>query len=402
MNHLFITNRLKEILPQIRAFVKEELYPVEHKFLHSAFRALEPVLEEKRNKVKAFGLWAPHLPEEYGGLGLNLTEFAQVSEELGRTPIGHYVFNCQAPDIGNMELLHKFGTADQKKKFLEPLINGDIRSCFSMTEPGFAGSNPVLMSTKAEKKGDSYIINGHKWFTSSADGARFAIVMAVTNPANSNPYARASMILVPTHTPGFVQVRNIKIMGEAGDSYNSHAEIKYENCTVGSENLLGPEGAGFKLAQERLGPGRIHHCMRWIGICERAFELMCKRAASREMAPGEFLGHKQTVQAWIAESRAGINAARLMVLHTAYEMEKEGQAAVREEISTIKFFVADILQKVVDRAIQVHGALGITDDTMLSYWYRHERGARIYDGPDEVHKSVVARKILKNYGLESK
>jgi alkylation response protein AidB-like acyl-CoA dehydrogenase len=402
MNHLFITERLREILPQIREFVKEELYPLENQFLSQSFRSLEPLLQEKRNQVKKAGLWAPHLSENEGGLGLNLTEFAQISEELGHTPIGHYVFNCQAPDIGNMELLHKFGTAHQKETFLEPLMNGEVRSCFSMTEPGFAGSNPVLMSTAAVREGKEYTINGHKWFTSSADGASFAIVMALTNPENTNPYARASMIVVPTNTPGFINIRNIRIMGEEGDSYNSHAEIKYENCRVPAENLLGPEGAGFKLAQERLGPGRIHHCMRWIGICERAFDLMCKRAASRQIAPGEFLGHKQTIQAWIAESRASINAARLMVLHTAYQMEAEGQAAVREEISTIKFFVANVLQMVVDRAIQVHGALGVTDDTVLSYWYRHERGARIYDGPDEVHKSVVARKILKGYGLESK
>ncbi|MDO1445174.1 acyl-CoA dehydrogenase family protein [Rhodocytophaga aerolata] len=400
--HLFNTQRLKEILPQIRNFVKEELYPLEAQFLHNSFRSLEPLLAEKRNAVKKAGLWAPHLPEKDGGMGLTLVEFAQVSEELGRTPIGHYVFNCQAPDIGNMELLHKFGSAEQKEKFLNPLMKGELRSCFSMTEPGFAGSNPVMMSTTAVREENSYVINGHKWFTSSADGARFAIVMAVTNLEQPNPYTRASMILVPTDTPGFIHVRNIRIMGEAGDSYNSHAEIKYENCRVPIENLLGPEGAGFKLAQERLGPGRIHHCMRWIGICERAFDLMCKRAVAREIAPGEFLGNKQTIQAWIAESRASIQAARLMVLHTAYQMEVEGQAAVREEISTIKFFVANVLQTVIDRAIQVHGALGITDDTILAYWYRHERGARIYDGPDEVHKAVVARKILKNYGLESK
>ncbi len=402
MNHLFSTSRLQELLPKIRNFVREELFPLEKQFLHTSFRALEPVLQEKRNKVKALGWWAPHLSETEGGMGLSLTEFAHLSEELGRTPIGHYVFNCQAPDIGNMELLHKFGTDFQKEKFLQPLMAGEIRSCFSMTEPGFAGSNPVLMSTQAVKEGEHYVIDGHKWFTSSADGAGFAIVMAVTNPENPNPYARASMIIVPTGTPGFTLVRNISIMGEKGDSYNSHAEIIYKNCRVPVHHLLGQEGAGFKLAQERLGPGRIHHCMRWIGICERAFELMCKRAASREITPGEYLGHKQSIQAWIAESRASINAARLMVLHTAYSMEKDGQAAVREEISTIKFFVAGILQQVIDRAIQVHGALGITDDTILAYWYRHERGARIYDGPDEVHKSVVARKILKNYGLESK
>jgi alkylation response protein AidB-like acyl-CoA dehydrogenase len=402
MNHLFSTPRLKEIIPQIREFVKEELYPLEAAFLNQSFRSLESVLQQKRNQVKTAGLWAPHLSEKEGGLGLSLTEFAQISEELGRTPMGHYVFNCQAPDIGNMELLHKFGTDHQKETFMEPLMKGEIRSCFSMTEPGFAGSNPVLMSTSATRERDEYTINGHKWFTSSADGASFAIVMAVTNPDSANPYARASMIIVPTHTPGFIRVRNIRIMGEEGDSYNSHAEIKYENCRVPVENLLGPEGAGFKLAQERLGPGRIHHCMRWIGICERAFDLMCKRAATRQIGAGEYLGHKQTIQAWIAESRASINAARLMVLHTAHQMEVEGQAAVREEISTIKFFVANVLQTVVDRAIQVHGALGVTDDTVLSYWYRHERGARIYDGPDEVHKSVVARKILKGYGLDSK
>jgi alkylation response protein AidB-like acyl-CoA dehydrogenase len=191
-------------------------------------------------------------------------------------------------------------------------------------------------------------------------------------------------------------------MGETGDSYNSHAEIRYENCRVPAANLLGPEGGGFKLAQERLGPGRIHHCMRWIGICERAFGMMCRRAATRQLAPGEYLGHRQTVQGWIAESRAGINAARLMVLHTAQGMERDGQEAVRDEVSTIKFFVANVLQTVVDRAIQVHGALGLTDDTVLSYWYRHERGARIYDGPDEVHKSVLARRILKGYGLDVK
>jgi acyl-CoA dehydrogenase len=402
MTHLFSTRRLEEILPQIKKFVAEELYPLEGRFLHQSFQSLEPLLQEKRSKVKEAGLWAPHLPEKNGGLGLNLVEFAQVSEALGHTPIGHYVFNCQAPDIGNMELLHKFGTDLQKEQFLEPLMQGEIRSCFSMTEPEFAGSNPVMLNTRAIREGSEYVINGHKWFTSAADGASFAIVMAITNPENTSTYGRASMIIVPTHTPGFVNVRNIRIMGEEGDSYNSHAEIKYDNCRVPVANLLGPEGAGFKLAQERLGPGRIHHCMRWIGICERAFDLMCRRAASREIAPGEFLGHKQMIQAWIAESRADINAARLMVLHTAYQMEARGQAAVREEISTIKFFVANVLQTVVDRAIQVHGALGVTDDTLLSYWYRHERGARIYDGPDEVHKSVVARKILKSYGLESK
>ncbi len=402
MPGLFSSPRLQKILPEIRQFVKQEIMPLESQFIRLPFPRLEPVLAEKRNLVRSLGWWAPHLSPEDGGMGLTLTEFAQVSEELGRTPMGHFVFNCQAPDIGNMELLHKFGTEGQQERFMQPLMAGKIRSCFSMTEPDFAGSNPVQMSTTALKKGNQYVINGHKWFTTAADGAAFAVVMAVTNPAHPNPYTRASMLLVPTGTPGFRLVRNIPVMGETGEGYNSHAEIRYEDCRVPAENLLGPEGGGFRLAQERLGPGRIHHCMRWIGICERAFGLMCQRAATRQLSPGEYLGHRQTVQAWIAESRAGINAARLMVLHAAHRMEHEGQEAAREEISTIKFYVANVLQQVVDRAIQVHGALGVTDDTILSWWYRHERGARIYDGPDEVHKSVLARRILKEYGLSLK
>jgi alkylation response protein AidB-like acyl-CoA dehydrogenase len=204
------------------------------------------------------------------------------------------------------------------------------------------------------------------------------------------------MILVPTDTAGFNIIRNIPIMGEAGEGYMSHAEIEYNNCRVPVTNLIGDEGSGFVLAQERLGPGRIHHCMRWIGICERAFELMCERARTRDMGDGTMLGDKQTIQNWIAESRAEINAARYMVLHTAHRIDQEGAKAARQDISAIKFFVADVLMKVLDRSVQAHGALGITDDTLLSFWYRHERGARIYDGPDEVHKSSLARSILKN------
>jgi len=397
---VFLTERLQKIIPGIREFVKYKLMPLEPRFIHHPFRELEPELHRKRQQVQSLGWWTPHLPEAEGGLGLTLTEFAQISEELGRTPIGHYVFNCNAPDIGNTELILKFGTAAQKHTFLEPLIHGHIRSCFSMTEPQHAGSNPVWMSTVATKENGQYIINGQKWFTTAADGAAFAVVMAITDPENPNPYQRASMIIVPTDNAGFELVRNISIMGETGDSYNSHSEIRYNNCRVPVENLLGPEGGGFMLAQERLGPGRIHHCMRWIGICERAFDLMCRHAATRELSPGHFLGQQQIVQTWIAECRAQITAARLMVLHTALDMEQQGQQAVREQVSTIKFFVANVLQQVLDKAIQVHGALGITDDTMLSFWYRHERGARIYDGPDEVHKSVLARKILKEYGMK--
>ncbi len=402
MEHLFATERTQRLGEKINAFLEASVFPHETRWLSGSLPEAFREMDLLREQVKKAGLWAPHLPENEGGLGLGLTEFAQISELMGRSPVGHYLFNCQAPDIGNMELLHTHAPAHLKEQYLKPLMAGHIRSCFSMTEPGHAGSNPVLMSTTAVRDGDSYVIDGHKWFTSSADGAAFAVVMAVTSPGNPNPYQRASMLLVPATNPGFRLVRNIPVMGETGWGHISHAEIRYESCRVPAANLIGQEGQGFVLAQERLGPGRIHHCMRWIGICERAFSMMCQRAAARLIGPGKSLGGQQAIQFWIAESRAEITAARYMVLHTAWKIERAGAKAAREDISAIKFYVAGILQKVLDRAIQTHGALGITDDTVLSFWYRHERGARIYDGPDEVHKAVLARQILKNHGLDLK
>lgn len=399
MIELFHTPKLATLLPQYKSFLEQEIYPIELGAISKPFRQSLPLIKSLREKAKAQKLFAPHLSPEEGGVGLNLMEFAQVSEVLGTSPLGHLIFNCNAPDIGNMELMHQFASAELKKTYLHPLMKGEIRSCFAMTEPEFAGSNPVNMATEALREGDQYIINGHKWFTTAADGANFTIVMAMTDVTNTNPYLRASMIVVPLDNPGFELVRNISIMGEAGEDYFSHAEVRFNNCKVPITNLIGEEGQGFALAQARLGPGRIHHCMRWIGICERAFELMCKRAATRQLSDNKFLGQQQIIQAWIAECRANINAARLMVLHTAYSMEKNGAKATKEEISTIKFFVADVLMKTLDKAIQVHGALGITDDTLLSFWYRHERGARIYDGPDEVHKISLAKSILKRYGM---
>src|SRR5688572_21757495 len=318
------------LIDRIKEFLRTQVYPLETDFLRRPFRELTATLNAKREEVKALGLWAPHLPEEHGGLGLSLSAFACVSEELGRTPIGHFLFNCQAPDIGNMEILLAHGTPEQKEKYFAPLARGDVRSCFSMTEPEHPGSNPTWMSTTAVKDGDDYVINGHKWFTSSAEGATFAIVMAITSPDEKNRYKRASQIIVPLSTPGFTLVRNISVMGDEGSDYASHAEVRYENCRVPQSNLLGQEGEGFTIAQERLGPGRIHHCMRWIGICERSFELLCRRAASRELAPGEFLGQQQIVQVWIAETRAAIAAARLLVLHAAWRIDHEGAAAARE------------------------------------------------------------------------
>ncbi len=394
-----MTSNIEILVEDIKTFVREELYPLEPILLQQGYYAVEAAVYEKRAKVKARGWWAPSIPRHYGGLGLNLPDFARVSEVLGLSFLGHLTFNCQAPDIGNMELLMEVASDEQKERYLMPLIRGEIRSCFSMTEPEHAGSNPLYMSATAVKDGDDYVINGHKWFTSSQEGTAFAIVMAITNPDAPKLHHRASQIIVPTDTPGFRRLRNIKIMGEAGEGYFTDAELVYENVRVPQTNLLGKEGEGFALAQMRLGPGRVHHCMRWIGICERAFDLMCRRAASRELSPGKLLAEKQTIQHWIAESRAEINAARFLVMDVAHKIESGGAPAARVDISLIKFYVAGVLDRLMDRAVQVHGALGVTDDTMLAFAYRRERAARIYDGPDEVHKSAVARHILKEYGV---
>ena len=388
---------LQDILTRTQQFVQEELFPLEEKMRYQNWKQILPHLEEKRDRVKALGLWTPQIPRGWGGGGLSVLEFGQLSAILGLSPFGHYCFNCQAPDAGNMEILIEFGTPEQQEKFLKPLLAGEIRSCFAMTEPEHAGSNPIYMSTTARREGDEYVIDGHKWFTTAADGAAFAIVMAMTAPDDENPYRRASQLIVPLTTPGYRLIRNIPIMGEEGEGWLSHGEVAFEDCRTPVHHLLGGEGEGFSIAQTRLGPGRIHHCMRWMGICERAFDMMCRYAVSRELSPGRPLATKQTVQNWIAESRAEINAARLMVLDAARKIDEAGQYGARTEISLIKFFCANVLQKVLDRAIQVHGALGITDDTPLSFWYRHERGARIYDGADEVHKVSLARRLLQLY-----
>ncbi len=397
-----IPKRAQEFLPRVEAIVREKLQPIELSVLHGGFNAALPQLRDIRNHVKEMGLWAPHLPAVLGGMGLPLVEHGMMSEALGHSPLGHFVFGCPAPDAGNMEILHKFGTEAQKETWLAPLAAGDLRSCFSMTEPENAGSNPTRMSCTAVLDGDEWVINGHKWFTTAADGAAFAIVMAVTNP-KAQRHGQASMLIVPTDSPGYELVRNIPIMGDPGEGWASHGEIWYRDVRVPKENLLGTQGAAFAIAQERLGPGRIHHCMRWLGICERALSMMCARAAERELGSirgtSRPLANQQIIQSWIAESRASINAARLTVLQAAWKIQNEGFYAAREEISLIKFYVADIMMTVVDRAIQVHGALGITSDTVLAYYYAHERGARIYDGPDEVHKMVVARRMLKEYGV---
>ncbi len=387
---------VRPLLERVEKFVNDKLIPAETEIFERGWNAAEPQLRELRARCQEAGLWGPQIPKELGGLGLGLVEHGLVSERLGRSPLGHYTFGCQAPDAGNLEILHKYGTEEQKARYLEPLARGEIRSCFSMTEPENPGSNPTMLSCQAVRNGDHYVIDGHKWFTSSADGAAFAIVMAVTNP-EAPRHGRASMIIVPTDSPGYDRVRNIKIMGDAGEGWASHAEIWYRNVRVPVTNRLGPEGAGFLIAQERLGPGRIHHCMRWIGICERVFDLMCRHISQRKIDDDKTLATRQIAQAWVAEARAEVDASRLMVLHAAWTIEKKGFQAARDQVSAIKFYVADVMMRLIDRAVQLHGALGITSDTLLGFYYVHERGARIYDGPDEVHKMVLAKRILKRY-----
>jgi acyl-CoA dehydrogenase len=283
-----------------------------------------------------------------------------------------------------------------KQRWLEPLLEGEIRSCFSMTEPEVSGSDPTTLRSRAELSGDEWVINGHKWFTSGAVGAAVAIAMVVTDP-DAHPYARASMILVPTDAPGFNLVRPVSVMGHDGGP--GHCEIRYEDCRVPASNLLGPRQAGFVIAQDRLGPGRIHHCMRAIGTCERAIEMMCRRANERETHGGK-LAEKQFIQDFIARSRMETDQARLLTLLAAWKMDTAGKRAARQEISMIKVVAANVVMDVLDRAIQVHGALGMSDDLPLASMWRYSRMLRVADGPDEVHKMVIARRELGRWATE--
>ena len=344
------------------------------------------------------GWVAPNWPKEYGGPGWTpVQKYIFADEQARANAPGFLAFGLSM--VG--PIIYTYGTDEQKAKYLQPLLDGETLSCFSMTEPDHAGSNPIHMSTRAVKDGDDWVINGAKWFTSGFESAAFAIVMAVTDTdPNSAPYKRASMIIVPTDTPGFNLERKISVMGQVGDGFFSHCEVSYNDVRVPLTNTLGDVNAGFVIAQDRLGPGRIHHCMRWIGVCERCLDLMCKNAVMRELAPGITLASRQFVQGWIAESRMEINAARLMVLHAAWRIDKDGAKAAREEIGLIKLYVPGVLHRVINRSIQCHGGAGLTDDFPMASFYRQERAASIYDGPDEVHKVSVARQILKRYGTD--
>ncbi len=385
-----LTPEIREIRKNVRAFMDEHIYPNEERVEDAGEDEALHIIKDLQERTKKMGYWAPHLPKEAGGMGIGFMPYVYMNEILGRSYLAPRAFGSQAPDSGNAEILWQFGSQEQKDKWLKPLVNGDIRSCFSMTEPDVSGADPTGLQTRAVRDGDEWIINGHKWFTSGAIGAQFAIVMCVSDP-EAQVHRRMSQIIVPLETQGVDIVRAVPVMGE---TRGNHAEIYYRDVRVPVTNTLGQTGDGFMIAQKRLGPGRIHHCMRWLGQMQRAFELMCRRALTRE-AFGSTLAQKQTVQNWIADSVAEIQSARLLTLHAAHRIDQGDEARV--EVSLIKFWGAKILHDVIDRAIQVHGALGVSGDTPLEGMYRQARAARIYDGPDEVHRMVVARRVLQQF-----
>jgi acyl-CoA dehydrogenase len=384
-----------------RTFMEQEVYALE--VLEGIGEAeFARVLEPLRERVKQEGLWAAHLSPELGGQGFGALQLGLLNEVIGRSAFGPTVFGSQAPDAGNAELIAASGTPEQKERWLEPLLAGEIRSAFSMTEPGTAGSDPTLLETRAERDGDGWVLNGRKWFTSNGSVADLLVVMAVSEP-DAAPHKRASMFLVPADAEGVEIVRDVPTMEDPGGGAGrfraggyGHAEIVYRDVRVGPEALLGESGQGFWLAQVRLGPGRIQHCMRWLGQSQRAFDMLCERAVSRE-AFGSALSEKQTVQNWVADSAAQILAARLMTLYAAWKIDREGARNARLEISLIKFSGAQAMYDVIDRAVQVHGALGFSTDLPLESMYRNARAARIYDGADEVHRQSAARRILAGY-----
>jgi alkylation response protein AidB-like acyl-CoA dehydrogenase len=384
-----LSPEIREMRTKARTFLDTKIIPNEG-VLSQHDAESDALMKDLQAQVKAMGMFAMFIGPEAGGTGKGFLPYAYVNEILGRSPYAPRAFGCAAPDTGNAEILHQFGTADQKERFMKPLIAGEIRSCFSMTEPEVSGADPTGLRTRAVRDGDEWVINGHKWFTSGAIGAKFAIVMVVTDP-EAEAHSRMSQIIVPTDTPGFNIIRPVPVMGETD---GAHCEIKYEDVRVPVTNTLGEPGDGFRIAQKRLGPGRIHHCMRWLGQMQRAFELMCTYALKREVG-GVPLADKQTVQNWIADSAAEIQAARLLTMHAADKIDSGDEARV--EISIIKFWGARVLHDVIDRAIQVHGARGVSGDTPLEGMYRNARAARIYDGPDEVHRMVVARRILREF-----
>jgi acyl-CoA dehydrogenase len=393
------SDRCKALLERLQAFMAEHVYPNESEVADALDREVDrdtpfPArLVELRARARVDGLWNLFLPKDrFGSPGLTNVEYGVLCEEMGRSSlVAPYVFNCQAPDSGNMEILAEHGTPEQRGRFLEPLLAGEVRSCYAMTEPDTPGSDPTGLRCRAELRNGAWVINGRKWWTTNALGAAFAIVMAISDP-DAAPHRRATMIIVPTETPGFNMVRPISHMGHRAGP--GHWEIALDDCRVPAENSLGLRQSGFTIAQDRLGPGRIHHCMRLIGVAERALELMCRRAQERHLPDGP-LAEKQFVHDFIARSRAEIDQARLLTQHAAWRLDVVGNRAARGDLSITKLVVPSMALGVVDRAIQVWGGAGVSDDTPLAAMYRYNRMLRIGDGADEVHKALIARLELR-------
>jgi acyl-CoA dehydrogenase len=383
----------------MREFIDREIVP------------LEPILDEKmgtdewtavkrylQEQVKATSLWAAFLGPELGGSGLGQLKLALMSEIIGRSMVSMVIFGVQAPDSGNMELMAHGATEEQKQRWLWPNLRGDITSAFALTEPFLAGSDPTVIGTTATLDNDHWIINGHKWFTTNASSADIILVVAETNP-EGRPHRHASIVVVPADTPGMTIVRDIPTMGHPDTEYGrvgNHSEILFTDCRVPADHLIGDPGGGFQLAQQRLGGGRIHHSMRWLGQAQRSLDIMCERAVSRS-SHGRRLADHQMIQDYIALSHMEIQAARLLTFQTAWKMDKHGASAVRADLGMVKAHVSKVVLAVLDRTIQVCGALGYSSDLPVESWYRTTRFGSIGDGPDELHKSVLARTILRNY-----
>jgi len=393
-------DKVKELCARVSAFMEENVYPnealYEEQVNELGWTQAPPIMEELKEKARAAGLWNMFLPDSERGFGLSNLEYAPLCEIMGRSRIGAECFNCSAPDTGNMEVLERFGTDEHKEEWLAPLLDGKIRSAFAMTEPEVASSDATNIRTRIEKDGNGYKINGRKFYISGAGDPRckIMIVMGKTDP-DAERHKQQSQILVPMDTPGVKVVRPMTVFGNT-DAPEGHMEVVFENVKVPASNLLLGEGRGFEIAQARLGPGRIHHCMRLIGMAERALEAMCRRVESR-VAFGRKLSQRDTIRADIADSRCEIEQARLLVLHAADKMDKVGNKEARAEISMIKVVAPNMAQRVIDRAIQAHGAMGISQDTFLPAAWIYARTIRFADGPDEVHRGVISKEELKKH-----
>jgi acyl-CoA dehydrogenase len=393
-----LSDRAKDFRERLLGFMKERVYPAERVYIEQVRGAdtphvSPPIMEELKEEARARGLWNLFLPDEDHGAGLSVLDYAPLAEIMGRTTIGPEACNCSAPDTGNMEVLHEFGSAEQKERWLRPLLDGDIRSGFAMTEPDVASSDATNIGMSMERDGDELVLNGRKWWTSGAmhPNCRILIVMGKTDP-EAHVYGQQSMVLVPLDTPGVEVLRNLPVFGY--DDPEGHAEIDFRDVRVPADNLIAQPGAGFLIAQARLGPGRIHHCMRAIGAAERALELMCARADARETF-GRPVSTRSNVRDWIAEARIELEMARLFVLKTAWLVDRVGGKNARIEVAGIKVAVPNVALKIIDRAIQVHGGAGVSDDTPLAWMWAHMRTLRLADGPDEVHKLSIARRELR-------